>query len=472
MMDAEKVRYTPLYLQVKDVLLKRIMNHDYHRGEALPSEATLAHEFGASVSTVRQALALLAAEGVLIKKQGKGTYISEQKITLRFFSWLGEKEPGKSILLRTIERFEQKYPLFAIEYHPTRAHTAREELLKLIARGSAPDVAQIMAHWTSYFASMEALECLDGLLSQETLNSRFSEQDLCGGMFQKKLYSVAWGLCPVALIANKNVLKKAGVMLPGSPMTLDGFRAVCQQIDQYYQKQEKYSYALSLFPDKETDFLMIYGFLHAFHGGCINEDGDMIFDSAANIAAFTWLREFVNTCRVFVSDVYTIRKRFAHHGIAFISDGPQVKYALEKITGREFDQDFAVLSNPVYHETSSFAWSCNPALTICSQSSHKVYSAKFIEALTNDADIVRDFSWHTGMLPVHKHELADLARHSEFFREYAGQLTRATCFNAQHALFIQAMRFYADAARNILCAQVDIEQELREKTYYLNLLYH
>ncbi len=46
-MDVERFRYTPLYLQVKDVLLKRIMNHDYHRGAALPSEATLAHEFGA-----------------------------------------------------------------------------------------------------------------------------------------------------------------------------------------------------------------------------------------------------------------------------------------------------------------------------------------------------------------------------------------------------------------------------------------
>lgn len=471
-MDAGKVRYTPLYLQVKEVLFKRIMNNVYQRGGAIPSETMLAQEFGASVSTIRQALALLSAEGVLVKKQGKGTYISEQKTTLRFFSWMGERQPGKTILLSAIERFEQQYPMCVIEYLPTSFQSAKEDLLKLIARGSAPDIAQIMGAWTSYFASMGALECLDGLLSQENVHNRFYEKDLYGGMFQNKLYSVAWGLGPVALIANNNVLREVGVTLPDSPMTLDVFRTVCQQIDQFYQEKEKYSYALSISSDKETDFLMLYGFLQAFHGGFINEEGDIILDSAANVAAFTWLREFVKSCRIFTANLHTIRERFVHNDIAFMSDGPWIKYALEDLTGKEFEQDFRIVLNPVHGDTPSFSWNYNPALAICSQSSHKAYSAKFIEALTSGADIVHDFSRRTGMLPVRKQELDTPAYHTEFFKVYARQLEHAVCINAQNAMFTKAMHFCADAVRKILYEQVNIEQELREKTYYLNLLYH
>ncbi|GAK59558.1 putative bacterial extracellular solute-binding protein [Candidatus Vecturithrix granuli] len=470
--DVGKVRYTPLYLQVKDVLLKRITNNVYQRGEAIPSEATLAREFGASVSTIRQALALLAADGVLVKKQGKGTYVSEQKTTLRFFSWMSEKEPGKAILLRTIERFEQKYPMCVIEILPNSFQTAKEDLVHLIASGNAPDIVQIMTHWTSYFAAMGALECLDGLLSQENVNSRFYEQDLYGGLFQNKLYSVSWGLGPFALIANKNMLREVGVTFLDSPMTLDVFWAVCQQIDQFYQEKEKYSYALSRSSDKEADFLMLYGFLQAFHGGFTNEAGDIIFDSTANVAAFTWLREFVKNCRIFTSDLHTIRERFAHNDIAFISDGPWIKYVMENLTGREFEQDFTVVLNPVHGDTPSFSWNCNLGLAICSQSPYKAYSAKFIEALTHDPEIVRDFSWRTGILPARKHELDTPDYHTEFFEPYTQQLEHAVCINAQHAMFTKAMHFCADAARRILYEQVDIGQELREKTYYLNLLYH
>lgn len=470
-MSAEKVRYTPLYLQVKEVLLNRITNNIYKPGDVIPSEATLAEDFGASVSTIRQALSILAADGVLVKKQGKGTFISEKKTRLRFFSWIGDREAGKRILLHTIKLFEKKYPRFDIEYIPTSYHGAKQELVKLITSGNAPDIVQIMAHWTGYFASMGALTPLDTLLKQENLDNRFYEKDLYGGMFRGTLYSVAWGLCPVALIANKHVLREAGVTLPASPMTLETFRAICQQIDQFYGQREKYSYALSVSSDKETDFLTMYAFLQAFKGGFITEQGESIVDSAANVAAFTWLREFVKSCRVFTSDILTIRERFAHNDIAFISDGPWMKYLLEDVTGREFDQDFVIVSNPVYREANSSSWNDNHALAICSQSPYAAYAATFIDALTNDAEIFRYYTSKTGLLPVNKISLDDPLYGADFFKGYTQQLAHATCINAQHAMFSRAMYFCMDAVKKILYEEADIEQELHEKAYYVKMLY-
>lgn len=471
-MDSDKLRYKPLYLQVKDVILKRITDGVYQENELIPTESTLAEEFGTSMSTIRQALSILVADGILIKKPGKGTLVADQKTTLRFFSWIGDREPGKSILLNTIELFHQKHPSLKIEYIPAYYHTAKDDLLKLITGGNAPDVVQIMAHWTSYFASMGALEQLDGLLDKDNLDNRFYEKDLYGGMYRDKLYSVAWGLCPVALLANRNILREAGVELPESPMPLDTFFRICKRLDNFYKTQEKYSYALSHSADKETDFLTIYFFLQAFKGGFLNEQGEIIFNSKANKAAFTWLREFTKTCRVFTSDIRIIRERFAKGDIAFISDGPWVKYLLEDQTGRDFDQDFAIVLNPVHADSYSYSWNYNHALAICSQSPHQLPAATFINALTNDYDLWSYYCPRAGILPVHKAHLEDSLCDSEFFRGYKRQLEHAACINAQNAMFTKAMQFCVDAVRKILYENADIEQELDEKEYYLNMLYN
>ncbi|MBU3616383.1 GntR family transcriptional regulator [Polynucleobacter sp. JS-Polo-80-F4] len=58
--------------------------------EAIPSEASLAKEYGVAVGTIRQAIALLADDGVLIKRHGKSTVVSSGlhgQSMLRFFRY-------------------------------------------------------------------------------------------------------------------------------------------------------------------------------------------------------------------------------------------------------------------------------------------------------------------------------------------------------------------------------------------------
>ena len=200
-MAEDKGRGRPLYAQVKERLLRRIVDGIYKRGEAIPSEAELAKEFGTSVFTVRQAVSLLVADGMLIKRQGRRTFVSDQKTTLTFLTWLPETKQGEKILLEVISLFGKKYPSLSIECLPTTYPTARKDLLQRISIGNAPDVAHIVSHWTSYFASMGAFETLEDLLAKENLENRLYDKDLCGGMYRNRLYSVAWGLCPIAAIS-------------------------------------------------------------------------------------------------------------------------------------------------------------------------------------------------------------------------------------------------------------------------------
>lgn len=68
--------FHPLYLQIKELLIQRILRGDWRPGELLPSEFKLAAEFKVSQGTVRKALDELASEKAVIRMQGKGTFVA------------------------------------------------------------------------------------------------------------------------------------------------------------------------------------------------------------------------------------------------------------------------------------------------------------------------------------------------------------------------------------------------------------
>lgn len=69
----------PLYYQIKNTLNEWIVNREYSPGERLPSEHELSLHFGVNRLTVRRAIALLTQEGLLIARQGEGTFVTENE---------------------------------------------------------------------------------------------------------------------------------------------------------------------------------------------------------------------------------------------------------------------------------------------------------------------------------------------------------------------------------------------------------
>jgi ABC-type glycerol-3-phosphate transport system substrate-binding protein len=468
--STERPVYNPLYLQVREILLKRIVDGLYPKGAGLPSESRLAGEFHTSISTIRQALSTLVAEGVLNKRQGKGTFVSEQTLELTFLSWIGETERGDEILRELICAFERKHPAIAIRLVPTTYYETRRELLRMISAGDAPDVAQIVTHWTSLFSSMGAFAPLEELLSRENLQDRFEAPDLQAGTVQNHVYSVSWGLCPMALIAHKGVLEGAGLRVPDGALSVEQFFELCQRLSAFYGGT-KYGYALCISGD-ETDFLRIYTFLQAFGGGFVDRRGEVVFNSPENAAGFGWLRKLVQSVNLFINDIYIIRKRFADGDIAFISDGPWIRYLLEELTGEPFERNFRVVLNPRQAGGVSYSWNYNHALVILAQSKKKLYAAKFVDAITGDPDICNLYYRKIGMLPVSKSCLGAEAYNSEYYRTYRTQLENVVPIQAENPMFEKAMVLCIDAVKKILFDGADIPKELNEKQYYLKMLYY
>lgn len=69
--------HTPLYVEVRDTVLDRISSGAWKPGEMLPSEFAIGNELGVSQGTVRKALDDLASQNVVVRRQGKGTFVAE-----------------------------------------------------------------------------------------------------------------------------------------------------------------------------------------------------------------------------------------------------------------------------------------------------------------------------------------------------------------------------------------------------------
>jgi GntR family transcriptional regulator len=79
--------FSPLYQQIKGLILQSLQSAEWKPGEAIPSEMDLAARYRVSQGTVRKAIDELAADNLLVRRQGKGTFVAthaEQQVQYRF----------------------------------------------------------------------------------------------------------------------------------------------------------------------------------------------------------------------------------------------------------------------------------------------------------------------------------------------------------------------------------------------------
>ena len=79
--------FSPLYQQIKALILQSLQAGEWKPGDLIPSEVELAARYRVSQGTVRKAIDELAADNLLVRRQGKGTFVAthaEQHIQYRF----------------------------------------------------------------------------------------------------------------------------------------------------------------------------------------------------------------------------------------------------------------------------------------------------------------------------------------------------------------------------------------------------
>ncbi|WP_423909268.1 GntR family transcriptional regulator [Candidatus Spongiihabitans sp.] len=80
--------FRPLYLQVKDIILQRLAKNEFKPGDLLPSEPRQAEMLGVSQGTIKKALDELVGQNLLVRHQGKGTYVATHTVDRALFHFL------------------------------------------------------------------------------------------------------------------------------------------------------------------------------------------------------------------------------------------------------------------------------------------------------------------------------------------------------------------------------------------------
>ncbi|MEK7435372.1 MAG: GntR family transcriptional regulator [Pseudomonadota bacterium] len=95
----------PLYQEVKRLLTQSLADGEWQPGVALPSEAKLGERYRVSIGTVRKAIDELVAERILVRHQGRGTFVaghSARRTLFHFFHIVpadgGKEQPETELL--------------------------------------------------------------------------------------------------------------------------------------------------------------------------------------------------------------------------------------------------------------------------------------------------------------------------------------------------------------------------------------
>jgi GntR family transcriptional regulator len=100
----------PLYAQVRGRLMERIIGKEWSQGQVLPNEFDLARQFGVSIGTIRKAVEGLEAAKIVVRKQGRGTFVARESAATATepVSWFADIGIDLDTVMTTTLSIEQR----------------------------------------------------------------------------------------------------------------------------------------------------------------------------------------------------------------------------------------------------------------------------------------------------------------------------------------------------------------------------
>jgi len=135
--------FSPLYQQIKGLLTRSLTLGDWKAGEALPSEPELAARFKVSQGTVRKALDALTAEGLLVRRQGKGTFVAthaEERVQYRFLRLMPDQGQRTAMQRRFLDFRRLRAPAEIARALALSGGDSVLQIRRLLLAGEAPVV--------------------------------------------------------------------------------------------------------------------------------------------------------------------------------------------------------------------------------------------------------------------------------------------------------------------------------------------
>ena len=203
--------FSPLYQQIKGLLTRSLTLGEWKAGEALPSEPELAQRFQVSQGTVRKALDALTADGVLVRRQGKGTFVAthaEAQVQYRFLRLMPDAGPREAMQRRFLDLKRQRAGADVARALDLKSGDGVLQLRRLLLSGDAPVVLDDLWLPARLFKGLtaERLQAYRGPM-YGMFETEFGVQMIRA---EEKIRAVAAGADEAALLG----------VAPGSPLLL------------------------------------------------------------------------------------------------------------------------------------------------------------------------------------------------------------------------------------------------------------
>ena len=135
--------FSPLYRQIKGLITRELQAAAWKPGEAIPSEQDLAARFKVSQGTVRKAIDELAADNLLVRRQGKGTFVAthaEQQIQYRFLRLMPDDGGDRNMARRLLDCRRTRAPADVARMLGMKSGDAVVQLRRLLLAQDKPVV--------------------------------------------------------------------------------------------------------------------------------------------------------------------------------------------------------------------------------------------------------------------------------------------------------------------------------------------
>jgi GntR family transcriptional regulator len=135
--------FSPLYRQIKALMTRSLQQGEWKPGEAIPSEMELAVRFKVSQGTVRKAIDELAAENLLLRRQGKGTFVAthaEERVQFRFLRLMPDDGQPTPMARHLIDCKRQRAPAEIARALHLRASEPVVRVRRVLAANGTPIV--------------------------------------------------------------------------------------------------------------------------------------------------------------------------------------------------------------------------------------------------------------------------------------------------------------------------------------------
>jgi multiple sugar transport system substrate-binding protein len=271
----------PLYLQLKDALVKSIVEGRFGSDGQLPTEHELCEELGISRNPVHRALAELSSEGVIIRQRRRGTFVNPAWLTRQLTDTrisIAVPTEDWASLARSIAPAEIVLDVEVVPFVDLHRY-----LLASVAAGEAPDLAVLDSVWVPQFAALDVLyppEDLDPAWVQGTYRADVARVFVDATSFHGRVVAVQAEADVAGFWFDREAMGRCGFVQ--APTTWVEFRRMARAGRALHGRSP---IAVPAGPDAaETATYVLHGWLSA-HGAAVIRDGRVVLAEPAAVRA-------------------------------------------------------------------------------------------------------------------------------------------------------------------------------------------